>query len=101
MHEEISDIDISYEDFIGALREVATNADANGDNVVSIEEFISYLNAGEAPSRSRPASVITSIFEDADGHELAEDLHRACDCRPWKLFTLVLSLLIFIFGAIG
>ena len=82
------------------MREVANNADANGDNVVTIDEFIDYLNAGKAPSRSRPSSVI-SMFDEADGHELAEDLNRACDCTPWKLFTLVLSLLIFIFGAIG
>ena len=95
---ELSDLDISTEDFMSALRDVATNADANGDNLVSIDEFIDYLNADKKPSR--PSSIVT-IFNDVDGNEIAEDLERACDCRPLKLFTVVLTVLIFICGAIG
>ena len=96
MQDYLGNEELTFEDFKDALKQVCSEADTDGNNEVSMDEFVQYLQEHRNPRQSWFDRIVYP-----DGNEIAEDIVRTCDlCEPPKLFIFCLTTLMIILGLI-
>ena len=79
--------EFQLENFVDALRQVCMEADTDGNNEITIEEYVSYIQERS----NSPKSL------DSDG--IVDEIARSCHlCSPPKVFIFSVTALMFILG---